>query len=147
MTTSSPVVFLNRDAILGAMDVETEDVYVPEWKGTVRVRSISAAEREKLMKGSFVIEGRGKNTVRRFDAPTMRVKLVSLAVIDPEGNRVFTEFDVSALGKKNAKAVDRIADVANRLAGIDDDVTEDDETDDEELTVEGKDSETTSDID
>ena len=30
-------IILNRDAILGAQDIPTEDIPVPEWGGSVRI--------------------------------------------------------------------------------------------------------------
>lgn len=123
----------DRLALLGIADVEYDTVTVPEWGGAeIRVRGISAAERENLLKGSVTVEGK----VKKFDPPAMRVKIVALAVVDESGTRVFTDADVPALGKKSAAAIDRIADVALRLAGISDD--EDDDS-------AGKDSPATSD--
>jgi hypothetical protein len=109
--------FLTASDILAIDDGATETVWIPEWKTSVRVRSISAAERENLMRGSVVIEGK----TRRFDAPQMRVKLAALAMVDADGKRMFSNHQVEALGKKSAKAIDRIADVAMRLAGMEDD--------------------------
>lgn len=116
--------YLTREAILAADDTLSEDVDVPEWGGTVRVIGISAAERERLMKGSMIVEGK----TRRFDLPSMRVALVAAAIVDAAGIRLFSKQDVTALGNKSAAALDRVADVAMRLAGIgDDDEDEDDD--------------------
>lgn len=132
-------VFGTRDLILAASDVEYQDVDMTrEWGCWVRVRSISAAERERLMKGSVVIEGKGKSAKRRFDMPTFRVKLTALAMVDENGTRLFSEDDVFVLGKKSAKALEKVADVATELAGLQDDTDEDDEEDDDSLTSEGK---------
>jgi hypothetical protein len=38
--------YLTRDAILQAPDLQGEDVAVPEWGGTVRVRGLSGAQRD-----------------------------------------------------------------------------------------------------
>ena len=37
---------LSKSAILCANDLQTEDVDVPEWGGTVRVRSFTGRERD-----------------------------------------------------------------------------------------------------
>lgn len=118
--------FLSRDAILGAVDTEYQTVDVPEWGGQVRVRSISAAERERLMKLSVVTEGRGAKQTQRFDMPTFRVKLAALSMVDDDGRRLFTDDDMAALGRKSARALERVSDVALDLAGVQDD-TKDDE--------------------
>ena len=121
---STPVVFLNRTSILNALDTEYRDVFVPEWNGTVRVRSISANERERLMKSSMIVQGKGKHAVTKFDMPTFRVKISALAMVDVEGNRLFGEDDVVALGRKNARAMERVSDVALELSGVQDDSEE-----------------------
>ena len=38
--------YLSRDAILQREDIKTEDVEVPEWGGTVRVRGMSGVQRD-----------------------------------------------------------------------------------------------------
>ena len=38
---------LTRDEILGADDLKTESVKVPEWGGTVLVRELTGAERDE----------------------------------------------------------------------------------------------------
>lgn len=141
----SNVVYLSREAILSVDDVETRDVDVPQWGGTVRVRSISALERERLMKSSMIVEGRGKNTVQKFDMPTFRVKLAALAMVDGNGNRLFSERDVELLGQRNAKALETVSDVAAELAGIQNDLDEEEsEGEDGEVETElGKGSEPT----
>jgi len=37
---------LTRDAILEAQDLQHEEVYIPEWGGSVRVRTLTGAERD-----------------------------------------------------------------------------------------------------
>jgi hypothetical protein len=116
-------IVLTRADILAANDVEIEWVPVPEWAPAtardrsaygVYVRAISAAERERLLRASVVMEGRRQ----RFDIPTFRVKLAALAMCDENGNRLFSEADAHAIGEKSAKVLERISDVAARLAGI-----------------------------
>ena len=38
--------------------------------------------------------------------------------VDEEGNQLFSEKDISALGKKSAHALDKIFEVGQRLSGI-----------------------------
>lgn len=107
---------LTRDQILEAEDFEFEDVEVPAWGGTVRVRALSGAERDHF-EGS-IVEQRGKKT--RFNMANLRARLVALAVIDDKGKRLFSNKDVEALGKKNANALNSVFEVAQRLAGLKD---------------------------
>ena len=43
--------YLSRDTILQREDIKTEDVEVPEWGGTVRVRGMSGVERDAFEAG------------------------------------------------------------------------------------------------
>ncbi len=105
---------LTRDAILRAPDLATEAVEVPEWGGTVKVRALSAAERDAFEVSLF--EGQGADRRRNFDY--LRAKLVALCVADDDGHRIFSDADAEALGMKNAAALDRIFVVAQRLNGL-----------------------------
>lgn len=127
---------LSRDQILGAEDRTFEEVDCPEWGGTVRLRSISGAERDAYEQG--LIQQRGNS--RQMNMRNARAKLIVLCAVDEGGRRMFTEQDVAALGKKNAKPLDRLFDACRRLSGLSEDdvdkLTEDfDETQGEDSTT------------
>lgn len=105
---------LTRDQILEAHDLGTEEVKVPEWGGSVLVKAMNGMERDKFE--ASMIEGRGKKQRTNFE--NMRARLVALAVVDDKGERLFSDADVAALGKKSAAALDRVFTVAQRLNGI-----------------------------
>ena len=105
---------LTKEQILSASDIQTEDVPVSEWGGTVRVKALSGAERDQFEMSMF--EERGKKVQRNLQ--NMRAKLVSLSIVDEKGSRVFTDADVKALGNKSAAALDRVFAVAMRLSGV-----------------------------
>lgn len=105
---------LTRDAILGASDIKTEDVHVPEWGGTVRVKGLTAAQRDAFEGSSMT--GKGKNTDVNF--ANIRARLASLCIVDESGATIFTSGDVYKLGEKSASALDRVFDVCSRLSGI-----------------------------
>ena len=112
---------LTRDAILQAQDLQYEDVDVPEWGGTVRVRTLTGRERDAFEQS--VVEQKGKNT--KTNLRNIRAKLVALTVIDGEGKRMFNTSDIELLGEKSANALDRLFDAARRLSGLrDEDVEE-----------------------
>jgi hypothetical protein len=100
---------LTREQILGANDSKTEEVPVPEWGGTVLVRSMEADEKDAWELDC--LSG-------RFKKPGIRAALVSLAMVDESGNRLFTDADVKALGKKSPRALDRVFDAASRLNAL-----------------------------
>ncbi len=112
---------LDRDAILQAEDLQYEDVYVEEWGGAVRVRTLTGAERDAFEQS--IVEQRGKNT--KMNLRNIRAKLVALTVVDEDGQRLFSDKDARLLGEKSASALDKIFDVAQRLSGLrDEDVEE-----------------------
>lgn len=105
---------LGREAIFAVDDIQNEDVDVPEWGGTVRVKGLTGSERDAFEESC--ISGKGKQA--SFKMTNIRAKLVAKTVIDEEGNTIFKEADVEALGKKNGSALDRVFTVAQRLSGI-----------------------------
>lgn len=109
---------LSRDAILGADDRKTEDVAVPEWGGSVRVRSLSGAERDAFESHVVSVRSDGSKSV---NLRNVRAKLVSLSVVDEAGERLFSDADVDALGDKSAAALERVFDVARHLSGLSED--------------------------
>lgn len=112
---------LNRDAILQAEDRKTEDVAVPEWGGTVRVRSLSGAERDAYEAHIVQLKADGS---RSLNVKNLRGKLVSLSCVDEDGARLFSDEDADALGDKSAAALERVFDVARKLSGLSDDDVE-----------------------
>lgn len=100
---------LTRDAILAAPDRPLEAVEVPEWGGTVYVRTMGADERDAF-------EERLGDQAKGLRG--MRALLAVLTLCDAEGARLFTEDDLPALSAKSAAVLDRIAETAMRLNGI-----------------------------
>jgi len=106
--------YLSRDAILAARDFKTEEVEVPEWGGTVLVRELSAADFDSV--GFPMVKEDGKIDAR--GARGMNVKIVSLSVIDAEGNQLFTPKDVRALGERAIAPIRRITAKVMELSGM-----------------------------
>lgn len=115
------LVLLGRKEILLAHDLKHEDVEVPEWGGTVRVRGLKGVERDEF-ESSIVVTNPDGST--RVESKAMRARLVTLTVVDDKGVRLFTQDDVNALGQKSASALERVFDVAMRLAGMSKDEVE-----------------------
>jgi hypothetical protein len=106
---------LSRDDILQARDVKIEQVDVPEWEGIVYVRSISAGERGMIEEAAAKFkESKGKDPFAR----NFTVKFASLALCDETGKRLFRDEDIALLQQKNAAAVSRVAEAAQRLSGF-----------------------------
>jgi hypothetical protein len=105
---------LSREEILAASDVTTETVNVPEWGGAVLVKALSGAERDRFE--ASVAERKGKKT--RLNMTNVRARLAALAIVDEAGKPLFRPGDVEALGQKSAAGLNRVFDVAMRLAGM-----------------------------
>ncbi len=111
---------LTAAEILAADDLPTEDVEVPEWGGTVRVRALTGAERDALE--ASVVEQRGKKT--KTNLKDFRAKLVARSVVNEAGQLAFSESDIKLLSQKNAGALDKVATVASKLSGMSEDDVE-----------------------
>ena len=106
--------YLTKAQILQVVDVKTEEVEVVEWGGVVLVGTMSGVDRDAFESSLF----EDKTADNKANLTNMRAKLVARCIIDEDGERVFTDKDITALGKKSAKALDRVYAVAQRLSGL-----------------------------
>lgn len=106
--------YLGRDTILQADDIETREVDVQEWGGTVLIRALTGTERDAYE--ASMQQQRGKDIVRNF--ANVRAKLVVKCCIDADGNRLFADQDAPALGKKSAAALDRVFEACAELSRL-----------------------------
>jgi hypothetical protein len=111
---------LSRDDILAAKDIDTREVDVPEWGGTVLVKALSGKERDAFE--SSLRQLRGKEMVPNL--ANARAKLVARSVVDEDGARLFGDNEINALGDKCAAALDRLFEVASEMSGLNDDDVE-----------------------
>lgn len=102
---------LTRDSILAADDLPRVTVEVPEWHGSVLVRSMSGEERDRWE--ASLIDADGERNMAN-----VRARLVALTAIDEAGNRLFSDDDADALGKKSAAALDRLFGAAMKLNAL-----------------------------
>lgn len=105
---------LTRKDILEFNDLITEEVGIPEWGGSVFVRTMTTRERDAFECDSVSEQGGDVQT----NMDNLRAKLCVRCVVDEEGVRVFGDKDADLLGEKSAAAVDRIFDVAQKLNGM-----------------------------
>lgn len=103
-----------RDRILQADDSDEEIVHVNYWGVDILVRSISAKERNLILRKSI-----DKDT-KEVNENEMYARLVIATARDPEtGELIFREKDMEGLLSKNSAAVEKVARVSARMAGID----------------------------
>lgn len=107
---------LSKDDILKAEDLATKEVEVPEWGGSVLVRGMSGRERDAFEVDTST-EQRGRGVPKR-NLVNIRAKVVARCVVDDDGQRLFSDADVAALGEKSGAAIDRVFEVAARLSGM-----------------------------
>lgn len=98
---------LNRDSILSADDLPREEVQVPEWGGSVFVRTMNGSERDRF-----------EHAWRENPGRDVRGRVAALTICDETGKPLFTEADVARLGTKSSAALNRILAVSMRLSGL-----------------------------
>ncbi|MBU2685756.1 MAG: hypothetical protein KKF27_21150 [Gammaproteobacteria bacterium] len=102
--------YLTREDIINSdSGMEIEEVPVPEFGGIVRVKTLTARERDEWENLAYI---------KLKDMRNMRASLVSKTAVDEKGKLLFTEEDVIVIGNKSAKAIDRIFTVAQKLNGL-----------------------------
>lgn len=105
--------YLDKDAILKADDLPSEDVEVPEWGGTVRVRGLTGTERDRF---EFSMAAARKDS----SDVEVRAQVVGRCLVDGDGNRLFTDKELAKLGAKSGVALDRLFDKVRELSGMGD---------------------------
>jgi len=98
--------------ILGIADIQTEEVFVKPWNASVRVRGLTAAERD-VFEASVIDRRSG-----RVNPKDIRARLVVMCLVDEKGERIFSDSHVPDLAKKSAAALDPIFAAAQRLSGM-----------------------------
>jgi len=101
---------LSREEIFGLDDKELELVEVPEWKGKVFIRSLTAREKssfEKRMLG------------QKADYGLIMAEYVAAITVDETGSNLFTKKDAEELLKKRSSALERIFEAGQKLNTLD----------------------------
>ncbi len=107
---------LSKDDILGMDDIPVEEVVVPEWKNRrVLISGLTAAGKNAYQ--SSLVELQGKTRKLKLEHST--AKLLVRCLVDAKRQPLFTETDIIRLGTKSAAVLERLAKVASRLSGMD----------------------------
>jgi hypothetical protein len=99
---------LGRDQILSGAPLAFQEVEVPEWGGAVRVREMTAGERDAF--DALLLDGD-----QHLDLRNYRAKLVAATACDEEGKLLFGQGDVEALTGLGTGAMDRLFEAAATL--------------------------------
>lgn len=104
---------LTKDQILQIEDLQIKDVFVKPWDGYVRIRTMTAHERDQFEQEMFTNKGGKKE---RMD--DIRANLVARTIVDEGGKRMFSDKDIKKLSSKSAAALDIIFDEAQKLNAV-----------------------------
>lgn len=111
---------LSRSDVQQADDKKFEIVEVPEWGGSIRIRTMGGTERDQWE----LLASEATRTRKIKNKQGIRASLVALCCVDGDGQRIFTEADIVWLGEKSAKALDRVYDRAQELNKLNEDAIE-----------------------
>ena len=106
---------LTRDQILDADDLKTESVPVPDWGGSVNVRTMTGHERAQL---ELQVNKANAKKNGQAGLAVFRELLAVECIVDDAGAKLFTRVDIARLSQKSGRALDTVADVAMRLNGM-----------------------------
>lgn len=106
---------LSLESIVGTDDAKYAVVEMPEWGGSVRVRGLTARERDDYEAALYYTAPNGEQRVNFSGA---RERLVARGLVDAEGKRLLTDADAGKLAAKNGKAMERLFDKIRELSGM-----------------------------
>lgn len=95
---------LDSKSILAANDVRLEKVNVPEWGGDVYLKVISGTDRDRFE------ESWSEQRMKAF-----RIRFLLLTLCSEDGERLFSDEQADALGKKSSIVINRLFDAAWKL--------------------------------
>lgn len=112
---------LTKEQILEVQDMQFEDVEVPEWEGSVRIRVLTGTERDKWEQEC--INRTGPNNKVRIGQ--LKVGLLAACIVDPSTeDLMFSQKDLVALNQKNSAVIQRLFKEAQRINGIGDEAVD-----------------------
>lgn len=106
---------LSKADILGADDRKTKTVDVPEWGGSVTIKTMSGEARDRWEQFILGSDGTKEN---------IRAQFAAAIIVDENGDQMFSAADVAALGKKSGAALDRIFSAGQELNRLSDEDVE-----------------------
>lgn len=114
---------LNFEQILEADDMKIIDVEVPEWGGSIRLRSLTGAERDAFEAESVQVDKAGNPIAAPPE--NFRAKLIAKCAIKEDGTKLFaSKMAVTALGGKSAAVLTRLAFECQKLNGMTEEAVE-----------------------
>lgn len=106
---------IGKDDILKAEDLAYQEVDVPEWGGSVRLRSLTGEERDAFESEVYSVDNNNRIVLKRDN---YMAKLLAKCIVDDSGKRLFSDKEVRELGAKNAGVLKRLFAAAQDLNGM-----------------------------
>ena len=104
--------FLTAETILGTDDIVIERLEIPEWKGHIFIKSMTGNQRDEWE--THIV--RSRDAAHR--AVLLRGRLACISACHEDGKPLFTMAQITEVGKKNARALNRIFDASTKLNGL-----------------------------
>lgn len=105
---------MKREQLEAIADTTIEDLEIPEWNCTVKIRSLST--REQLTLADEAEKAKDKNLVEK--AEITQLKAIILGVLDDDGQPLFTEDHYDWLLSRPPKILKRLSDAISRVSGL-----------------------------
>jgi hypothetical protein len=105
----------SREALLKLCERRYSTVDIPERNISIRIQSLSEAEKSQYETCLIAKNGRGIMRERLQDATR---RLIALCVVDEEGKRIFSDSDLSAIANLDSYISSRIYDACQEHCGF-----------------------------
>ena len=110
---------LNRESILSIKDYKVKPLTVPEWNNeTIYVRTMTGQDRDRFEYLAMQMADDKEQMIG------VRAKLAVMTICDENGELLFTDADLKALGDKSGVALDRVFEAAQEINRITDEEVE-----------------------
>jgi hypothetical protein len=113
---------LSREEILAAPDLRRDEVSVPEWGGTVRIREMSLEDRAALYDLMYGKAADDKKVGQR--GLDLNLEMIRRSAVDESDAPLFTAADLKKLAKKSDRAVRRLVEAIEAMHQMDADAVE-----------------------
>ena len=111
---------LSKDAILAAKDTDVHEIDVPEWGGSILLRSMTVAQRI-----NYEHWAHKQSNLKSPDYRGIRERLIISCAVDADGKPLFAEDDLASLSDKNSEGIDRLHAKCRLICGMDEEAIED----------------------
>lgn len=105
----------SREALLKLCERRYSTIDIPERDISIRIQSLSEAEKSQYETCLIAKNGRGIMRERLQDATR---RLIALCVVDEEGKRIFSDSDLSAIANLDSYISSRIYDACQEHCGF-----------------------------